>query len=190
MSSIDVNKWVDYEGEKFLRTIGIQRDQFVLDFGCRYGIYSLPAAKLVGLKGKIYAVDKNREYLDELLNKAKKIGLNNIEAVLSLDEMLTPIDDQYIDVVLLYDVLHLIDNRKKLLNELYRVLKIGGVFSVYPKHHKTIMNMGLKEVKKEIEDAGFHFDVKIIKSLMHDDKLEKGYVLNFRKKMNLYGIKT
>ena len=43
------------------------------------------------------------------------------------------------------------------------------------------MNMDLKEVKKEIEDAGFRFDVKIIKSLMHDDKLEKGYVLNFRK---------
>jgi len=181
MSSIDINKWMDSEGEEFLRNIGIQRDQFVLDFGCRYGIYSLPAAKLVGVKGKIYAVDKNREYLDKLLHTAKKNGLKNIETILSLDETLIPIDDQYIDVVLLYDVLHLIDNRKKLLNEMHRILKRGGVFSVYPKHHKTIMNMDLKEVKKEIEDAGFRFDVKIIKSLMHDDKLEKGYVLNFRK---------
>jgi precorrin-6B methylase 2 len=67
---------MDYKGEKFLKNIGIQRNQFVLDFGSRYGTYTIPAAKLVGKKGKIYAVDKNMEYLDKLLHTAKKIGLN------------------------------------------------------------------------------------------------------------------
>jgi len=181
MSSTDIHKWMDCKGEEFLKNIGIQGDQFVLDFGSRYGTYTIPAAKLVGKKGKIYAVDKNREYLDKLLHTAKKNGLKNIETILSLDEMLIPIDDQCIDTILLYDVLHLIDDRKKLLNEIYRVLKVEGVFSVYPKHHKTEMNMELTEVIKEIEAVGFNLNSKIFQSLMHDDKLEKGSVLNFKK---------
>ena len=181
MNSTDVHHWIDYKGGIFLKTIGIQRDQRVLDFGSRYGIYSIPAAKLVGKRGMIYVVDKNKKYLDTLLSTAKKNGLDNIKTIVSSDETLFPINDQYIDVILLFDVLHLIDDRKKLLSEIYRVLKLGGIFSVYPKHHETEMNMELTEIIDEIEAVGFNFDEKILKSLMHDDKLEEGYVLNFKK---------
>lgn len=181
MNSDDTFRWMNSQGEEFLKCIGIRRNHLVLDFGCRYGTYSIPAAKLVGKGGKIFAVDKNIEYLDRLLNFAKDKGLTNIEVILSSKETSIPFDNQYVDAILLYDVLHLIKNREKLLIELYRILKFGGIFSVYPKHHETEMKMDLAEIKKEIEEVGFRFDLKIFKTLMHDDQLENGYVLNFGK---------
>ena len=90
--------------------------------------------------------------------------------------------DEWVDVVLLYDVLHLVESRESLLFELYRVTKPYGVLSVYPKHHQEDMNMDLDGVKDEIETAEFHFETKLFKTLMHDDSHEKGYVLNFRKR--------
>jgi ubiquinone/menaquinone biosynthesis C-methylase UbiE len=181
MNSNDMDKWLSYEGKKFLKAIGIRKDQFILDFGCGHGTYTIPASLVVGKKGKIYAVDKNTEYLDELMQKARIRGLDNIERIDMSEERKLPLSDEWIDMVLLYDVLHLVESRERTLVELYRVLKPYGVLSVYPKHHQEEMNMDLEEVKVEIEATGFSFDLTLYKTLMHDDQLEKGYVLNFRK---------
>ncbi len=60
---------------------------------------------------------------------------------------------KYQIVVLLYDVLHSyyfsVNERRKLLREVYRVLKPNALLSVYPEH------MELEEVKREIEEANF-----------------------------------
>jgi ubiquinone/menaquinone biosynthesis C-methylase UbiE len=61
-----------------LLEVGIDEGQSVLDFGCGSGTYSLPAAKLVGKKGRIYSVDVNRGTLDNLSRKAEREGLENI----------------------------------------------------------------------------------------------------------------
>jgi len=182
MISNNMDKWIDYEGKKFLKDIGIRKDHFILDFGCGHGTYTIPASLIVGEKGRIYAVDKNQGTLNELALKAKEKGLKNIEIIEMVDQIKLPLSDKSVDVVLLYDVLHLVESRERLLIELYRVLKPRGILSVYPKHHQTYMNMDLGEIKDEIESARFRFDVKLLKSLMHDDQLEEGYVLNFRKK--------
>jgi len=176
------DKWVEYEGKEFLKDIGMRKDQFVLDFGCGHGTYTIPASLVVGEKGRIYAVDKNTEYLDELMRKARERGLDNIERIDVPEERKLPLSDEWVDMILLYDVLHLVESRERLLAELHRVLKPYGILSVYPKHHQEDMNMDLEEVKVEIESAGFRFETKLFKTLMHDDYLERGYVLNFRKR--------
>jgi len=48
-----------------LEKVGIQRGHIVLDFGCGSGTYTLPAAEMVGNRGRVYAVDKDRKVLDE-----------------------------------------------------------------------------------------------------------------------------
>jgi len=181
MISNDMDKWINYEGKKFLKDIGMRKDQFILDFGCGHGTYTLPASLVVGEKGRIHAVDKNTEYLDELMRKARERGLDNIERVDVIEEEKLPLSNKCVDVVLLYDVLHLVENREMLLAEIYRVSKPKGILTVYPKHHQTHMNMSLEDVKEEIESKGFLFKTKFFKTLMHNDNLEEGYVLNFRK---------
>jgi len=181
MISNDMDKWINCEGKKFLKDVGMRKDQFILDFGCGHGTYTLPASLVIGKKGKIYAVDKNTKDLDKLVYQARERKLNNIQRVDVSEEQKLPLSDERIDMVLLYDVLHLVKERGKLLAELHRVLKPYGILSVYPKHHCTDMNMNLTEVSYEIESVSFSFDGKLLKSLMHDDQIEEGYVLNFRK---------
>lgn len=48
-----------------LQETGIKRGQSVLDFGCGYGAYTIPASKIVGEQGRVNALDKDREALEE-----------------------------------------------------------------------------------------------------------------------------
>jgi len=53
----------------------VNEGQIIVDFGCGYGSYTIPAAKMVGEKGKVYALDKNKKALDTVMKKAEAQGL-------------------------------------------------------------------------------------------------------------------
>lgn len=72
MEGTEWNEWLREHIEKVLIGIGIEKNQKVLDFGCGSGAYTIPAAKLVGKKGKVYALDKDAEALKTLKEKAKR----------------------------------------------------------------------------------------------------------------------
>jgi len=175
----DIEKWLKEDGEKVLKEIGIKEGQVILDFGCGSGIYSLLAARIIEKEGKVYILDKNKTQLDELMEKAKSEGLRNMEIVKTSGKLKTPLRDESIDMVLLYDVLHSyyfsVDERKKLLREVYRVLKPNALLSVYPEH------IELEEIKREIEEANFYFEVEYFKTIIHNGRHTHGHILNFRK---------
>lgn len=180
-----VREWLCKSGESFLKDIGIKESQVVLDFGCGVGHYTIPAAKVVGKKGKVYALDEDGKALDELTRIAKLESLKNIAPIKTSGELKIPMENESVDVALLYDVLHYMDERKKIIDEVYRVIKSGGLLSVYPKHHSSDSPLGglakltLKDIIKEIEKAGFCFEKKAFKELIHDDNYDKGYILSF-----------
>ena len=175
----DIEKWLKEDGEKVMKEIGIKEGQVILDFGCGSGIFSLPAARIIGKEGKIYALDKNKTELNELIGKAESKGLRNIEIVKISGKLKIPLRDESIDMVLLYDVLHSYyfspDERRKLLREVYRVLKPNALLSVYPEH------MELEEIKREIEETNLHFEVEHSKTIIHNGRYTHGHILNFRR---------
>jgi len=64
---------------EILKQIGIKRGQTVLDFGCGYGAYTIPVAEIVGEQGRVYALGKDKEALDELMQRGESAGLKNID---------------------------------------------------------------------------------------------------------------
>lgn len=62
-----------------LERTGLNKRQIVLDFGCGSGTYTLPAVKIVGKQGRVYALDKDTQALDELMHEADSTGLRNIK---------------------------------------------------------------------------------------------------------------
>ena len=180
----DVETWLKGDGDLFLKDIGIKKGQIVLDFGCGDGHYTIPAAKVVGKEGLVYAQDKEKEALDEMIKRAKKEGLENIRTIKTKGELKIGLKNKSLDAVLLYDILHYHDikERRKIYSEVYRVLKKGALLSVFPRHHKEYMRLELEGVRKEIEKANFYFEGKFFKRLIHDDKYVKDYVFNFRKR--------
>jgi len=186
-------KWLREDGKKFLREIGIKERQSVLDFGCGNGTYTIPAARVTGKEGKVYAADRDRNSINELLKTAESKGLENIVSLEISEDLKINLENKSIDAVLLYDILHYMDRkqRKELYKEICRILKIGGILSVYPKHNRSdqplwnLSDMGVEDIVEEIKNSNFHFERKYLKRLMHDGNYEDGVVLNFRKDKTL-----
>jgi len=192
----DMEKWEAKNGVAFLKKVGLKSGQTVLDFGCRVGHYTIPAANVVGNNGIVYAVDKEQQALNELEQKAVHLNLKNIKTINSSGRIQIDLEDDTIDVVLFYDVLHYHEKkeREKLYAEAYRILKQDGLLSVYPKHTSEdnpimeFQNLSLGEIKQEIQNSNFVFGKKYCGLISHDDDLNQGCVLNFRKTGSVFDI--
>ena len=176
----DIDIWLEEMAERVLKEVGIRKSQIVLDFGCGSGYYTIPAARIVGEKGRVYALDKSRISLYRLAKRAKLEKLKNIHMINTSGELKIPLEDESIDVTLLYDVIHShyfsTTGRRELLSEIYRISKPNALISVYPKH------MDLENIKHEIEKENFHFTRKLFKTLLHNRSLTQDYLLNFQRR--------
>lgn len=117
-----------------LTELGVSHGDVVLDFGCGGGTYTIPAARLVGERGRVYALDINRTQLDRTTNRAKQKGLTNIVGIAAAGGSEIPLAQESLDVILFIDVLHLIEEKDALFDEARRTLKRGGGVCVYPMH--------------------------------------------------------
>ena len=162
-----------------LERAGLEEGQVVLDFGCGSGNYSIPAAKVVKNTGKVYAVDRDSSKLKELAGRMKREGLGNIETVGTGGELEFPWEDGSVDSVLLYDIFwyFTIDDRRlpQLLAEVRRLLKPGGLLSVFPEH------IAVEALAGKVEGAGFHPEGSFSCPLVHDSSKQQGRILNFSK---------
>jgi len=132
MSSILGFRDIFASAEKRLMEVGLRPGQYVLDYGCGPGNYSICAAQMVGNSGKIYALDIHPLAVQRVQETASKMGLTNIETIRS--DCATGLPDKTIDIVLLYGVSHLVSNPCRVFTELRRVLKPTGILSFYNPH--------------------------------------------------------
>jgi len=165
-----------------LERIGIMRGQAVLDFGCGYGAYTIPVARIVGAQGRVYALDKDKEALDALMRKAGSAGLKNIERMETSGELGTGLTDESVDVVLLFDVFHSFyfpqaSDRRRLLSEIRRVMKPSAFLSI-----SVWPNLIEPETEDEIKNADFRLEKDVPETLTYDyEELETRRILNFKK---------
>lgn len=116
---------------KEIQEANISPGDHVLDYGCGPGSYTLIAAQKVKDSGKVYAVDTNLLAIKTVEKKAAKAGVS-IETILTHCD--TGLPDNSIDVILLYDTYHVLDNPQEVLKELCRVLAFDGILS-FSDHH-------------------------------------------------------
>jgi ubiquinone/menaquinone biosynthesis C-methylase UbiE len=130
-----------------LEEIGIKEGFHVLDYGCGPGSYIVPLVELVGKSGKIYALDIHPLAIQAVRRIAAKKGMTNIQTTLS--DCQTGLPSNSMDVVLLYDILHDLDDPDGVLEELHRVLKSKGVLSLSDHHLKE------GEIISQVTSGGF-----------------------------------
>jgi len=107
----------------------VQEGQTLLDYGCGTGDFTIPAAKIVGTRGKVYALDRFPRQLKIVEKKARKEGVSNIETILSDNK--TGLPDECIDIIWMCDVFHEIKQKRAVLEEAHRVLKRGSALAIY-----------------------------------------------------------
>ena len=165
-----------------LQQIGIRRGQTVLDFGCGYGTYTIPVAKVINKQGRVYALEKDKEALDELMQRSESAGLKNIERMETSGELEIELNDESVDVVLLFDVFHSFyfpqaRDRRRLLGEIYRIMRPSAFLSI-----SVWPNLMESESEDEIKHANFRLEKEVYETLTDGNKdLETRRILNFRK---------
>jgi len=128
-------KFVDliWKPQRRLESFPLKEGMAVVDYGCGPGRYTLPIARLVGTKGKVFAVDVQPLAISTVRKKAARESLTNIEAIL-VDSYNTGIQSSSIDLVLFVDTLHLIGDCDALFREIHRILKQDGILFMDPGH--------------------------------------------------------
>jgi len=182
-----IEKWLSEDGERFLKHVGIKKGQRVLDFGCGSGNYTIPASRIVGEEGLVYALDKNKNTLDELMQRAELIGLKNIRRIDTSGELEIGLDNESVDVVILCDVLHYYyfpraEDRRKLLTEVHRISKSNALLLLCPTHLQSYMEPKLEDVEREMQEVNFRLENEYPEILIAHNNLEKSTIINFRKK--------
>jgi ubiquinone/menaquinone biosynthesis C-methylase UbiE len=133
-----------------VKKIPLEEVTTVVDYGCGPGRYTLPVAKLVGIKGKVFAVDIHPLAIKTIKEKAAQESLTNIEAIL-VDSYDTGIRDSSVDLVLLIDTLPLVKDYNPLFQEMHRILKQNG--HIYIEHGR----IKISRTREIVESTGlFH----------------------------------
>ena len=97
----------------------------VVDAGSGAGFDCFIAAQQVGPGGTVVGVDMLPEMLEKSRATAQSMGLRNVEFRQGLLEEI-PVDDGWADVVISNGVINLCADKKRVFNELWRVLRPGG----------------------------------------------------------------
>ncbi len=126
--SITPNNGTVLDPLNVLKACGVHTGMRIADFGCGHGHFVIPAAKLVGNRGSVYAIDLQHELVKTIESNAKSASLINIEPIWADLEVLgaTKIPNNVLDVVLLINNHVDAAVQRKMLREAVRVLRQGG----------------------------------------------------------------
>jgi len=126
-SSIDLVDW-----QQTAALLKIKPDSEFLDLACGFGRYSLALAEIIGPRGCIYAVDLWEEGLARLRDQVADRNIDHLRIIHGDIRRELPIAAGVIDNSLLATAFHDVPegDRGSVLDQVYRVLKPGGLLNV------------------------------------------------------------
>jgi ubiquinone/menaquinone biosynthesis C-methylase UbiE len=143
--------------KKLLKALKIQPGMVVADLGAGSGYYTFRMAELVGDKGKILAVDIQKEMLAIIHKRMKDKNVTNVQTVLGT-EADPKLPDNSVDMILMVDVYHEFAHPYEMMEKMIKSLKIKGkvVFVEFRLEDdkvpiKLVHKMTERQVIKEME---------------------------------------
>lgn len=146
---------------EMIAALGVKPGQVVCDLGCGNGYHALMLSELVGKKGRVVAVDIQREMLALLEARAKEAKVENIKTMLSLPHD-PKLEDNSLDLILLVDVYHEFSHPEHMLRAMRRALKKDGRIALVEFREEDLRvpikpehKMSKKQILTEFPPNGF-----------------------------------
>ena len=100
----------------------------VADLGAGSGLFVVPLSSAVGARGKVLAVEIDRGFFPHIQRKATAAGATNVQTIAG--EPMDPKLPEAVDVAVLHDVLHHIENPAVYMKSLAKYLKPAARIAV------------------------------------------------------------
>jgi len=147
--------------EELVAALGLRAGQRVADLGAGTGYFSRLLSSAVGTTGTVFAVELEPNLVAHLRARAEREGTANVVPILaSPDNPRLPAG--LVDVVLIVDTYHHIDDRITYLRNLRRALRPGGRIAVVdwqkrplPVGPEMAHKLAREMVVQEVEEAGY-----------------------------------
>jgi len=172
------NRAENLQIERVMDLLAIRDGSVVGDIGAGGGWFTVRAAKRVGDRGLVYAVEINDEYVNHIKSRAEKENFRNIRPTLGKeDDPMLPADK--VDSILILKTYHEFSQPLKMLRAMHKALRKDGLLGVIDKNG-TGDDHGLNRdaVVKEAARAGFELASE--HDFVKTDNMD--YFLIFRKK--------
>lgn len=166
--------------EDVLNEIELKEDMLGAEFGCGSAIFTIILARRLN-KGRVYALDIQEEKLSALKGKLSVQKINNVHTILCDLEANkgSTLRDNYLDIVLIPNILFQSEDRYGIINEANRILKTGGQLLIIdwlkagsfgprgnlvsPDEVKKIAETLGLSLKKEFATGDYHYALLFVK---------------------------
>jgi len=141
-----------------IQALALKPDALVADIGAGTGYFSVRLAHNVP-QGRVYAVDTEPDMVKHLAERAKRDGLTNLTPVSA--QPADPKLPEKVDLVLLVDVYHHVENRERYFKALSNWLKADGRVAIIDFRVNSTSGppksarIAPERVKAELRSAGY-----------------------------------
>ena len=173
-----------HQREKIVAAAGLKPGMVMADIGAGTGLFTLHFAQAVGEKGKVYAVEIAKNFLEHIKARASKASASNVQTILCTERSVE-LPEASIDLAFICDVYHHFEFPSASLATLHKALKPGGElvlidFKRIPGESSDFImghvRAGQEVFEAEVIAAGFE-KVDEVKDL-----LKENYFVKFRRK--------
>ncbi len=151
----DENRATNLQIDRVMDILKISEGKSVVDLGAGSGWFTTRAAKRVGEKGKVYAVEINQEYINHINERAKKENFTNIQTVLGTEDN-PKLSAKSVNAVLILKTYHEIGQPVKVLQNLRKSLKKNALLGIIDRNgNGDDHGIDKEKVIEEAKRAGF-----------------------------------
>jgi ubiquinone/menaquinone biosynthesis C-methylase UbiE len=143
--------------DRRVKCFGLCEGMTVVDYGCGPGRYTTRFAQIVGLTGRVYAVDIQPLAIAAVQKKMAKLGLANVVPLLAHGYD-SGVPDHVADVVCAIDMFFSVRDPTAFLGELKRMAKPDGVLVIDDGHQpravtkRSILDLGHWAITEQTRD--------------------------------------
>jgi ubiquinone/menaquinone biosynthesis C-methylase UbiE len=151
---------------KNLKAFGLMETDIVADLGAGTGYYAVAAGALVP-RGKVYAVELQKDFLDTIKSKVQEAHLENVEILSGNIEKEggTKIGDGIADAAIASNILFQVEDKDAFIKETKRILKPKGRVLLLDWAEASIMGahavVPKSQAREMFEKEGFAFEREI-----------------------------
>ena len=129
---------------ELISRLGVQKEMVIADVGAGSGALTGPLAFATGPRGTVYASDIDQALLTHIDQRAQSSRLSNVKTVLGT--FTDPKLPEPVDLALMNDVLHHVQDRAAYVKTLASQIKRGGRFAIVDYKPETSPHKGQPEL--------------------------------------------